>query len=277
MDSISTFNTPSPEASASGMSWPAVIGGAVAAMAVSLVLLLLGSALGLSSTFTWGHSSADLSSFTVKTAIWLIVMQWIASGFGGYLTGRLRTKWANMHTDEVFFRDTAHGFLAWSLATILTAGFLASAATSAVSGGLHGAMDAGAVAGASRANDNSGDPTAYYIDSLFRSNTPGANVSPQDTRAETVRILAMGLKDGTVPENDKTYLARLIAARTGIDVAEASQRIDNVITQLNTAKEKARQAAFKFFIYTFLSMLVGAFIASVAAAVGGSHRDEYNP
>jgi hypothetical protein len=68
----------------------------------------------------------------MATVLWLIVMQIISSSMGGYLAGRLRTKWANIHTDEVYFRDTAHGFLAWAVALVITAAFLASAATSMV-------------------------------------------------------------------------------------------------------------------------------------------------
>ena len=48
---------------------------------------------------------------------------------GGYVAGRLRTRWVGVHTHEIFFRDTAHGFLAWALATVIGAGFLAAAAS----------------------------------------------------------------------------------------------------------------------------------------------------
>src|ERR1700736_459806 len=138
------------ESAVSAVSWPAIFAGAFVAAASSLVLAALGSGFGLASVSAWPNSGVSATTFTVMTAIWLIVVQWLASGLGGYVAGRLRTKWASTHTHEVFFRDTAHGFITWAVATILVAGFVASAATSAVSGGVHAAatVAAGASQGA---------------------------------------------------------------------------------------------------------------------------------
>src|ERR1700730_4835360 len=99
------------ESPISAVSWPAIIAGAVVAAAASLVLVVLGSGLGLASVSPWRNVGASATTFTIMTAIWLIVVQWAASGLGGYLTGRLRTKWVGTHTNEVFFADTAHGSL----------------------------------------------------------------------------------------------------------------------------------------------------------------------
>jgi hypothetical protein len=107
------------ELSASAISWAAIIGGASAAVALSLILLALGSGFGLASVSPWPNSGASVTTLTVMTAIWLVVVQWISSGLGGYLTGRLRTKWVGVHTHEVFFRDTAHGLLAWAVELVL--------------------------------------------------------------------------------------------------------------------------------------------------------------
>src|SRR5260370_8676868 len=120
------------EARASGLSWAAVIAGAFVAAALSFILLALGAGLGFSSVSIWSNIGASASTIGMATVLWLIVMQIISSSMGGYLAGRLRTKWANIHTDEVYFRDTAHGFLAWAVALVITAAFLASAATSMV-------------------------------------------------------------------------------------------------------------------------------------------------
>ena len=111
------------ETSTSGVAWPAIIGGAFAAAALSLILLALGSGFGLASVSPWPNAGASVTTFTVMTAVWLIVTQWLASGLGGYLTGRLRTKWVGLHTHEVFFRDTANGFLTWATATVIGAVF----------------------------------------------------------------------------------------------------------------------------------------------------------
>lgn len=274
------------ESSVSGINWGAITGGAFAAMAVSLILLMLGSALELSSVSPWSSSAGSLTEFTAKMAIWLIIMQWIASGVGGYITGRLRTKWRGLHTDESFFRDTAHGFLAWAVATVVTAGLLTSAVTSAVSGGVHAAsaVTAGAAAGAEHGPAQHGnmEPMGYYIDSLYRSSNPNPNVPNKDLTEETARILTMDVKDGSVTDADKAYLAQLISARTGLNQTDAAKRVDDTIVQMDAAKEKAkenvetaRKAGQKFSLYLFLSMLVGAFIASVSAAHGGRHRDMY--
>lgn len=122
------------ESSASAVEWAAIVGGALAAVGVTIVLFTLGPGLGLASAPPWSFTSPSPTTFGTAAAIWLVVTQWLASAFGGYLTGRLRTKWVGIRTDEVLFRDTAHGFLAWALATFLMAALvtLGSAATAGV-------------------------------------------------------------------------------------------------------------------------------------------------
>jgi len=174
------------ESSTSAISWAAVIGGAFAAAALTLILLALGSGFGLASVSPWPNSGASVTTFTVMTAIWLIIVQWVSSGLGGYLTGRLRTKWVGVHTHEVFFRDTAHGFLAWAVAVVIGAAVLASAVSSLLSGGAHvvGTIASGAAEGASQGGFQE-TPFAAYVDSLFRSDHPDAKASDQEVRAAT--------------------------------------------------------------------------------------------
>ena len=117
------------ESSASAVEWAAIVGGALAAVGISIILFTLGSGLGLSTVSPWSWSNPSPTTFGMVAGIWLIVTQWLASALGGYLTGRLRTKWVGIRTDEVFFRDTAHGFLAWALATVLMATFFTLAAS----------------------------------------------------------------------------------------------------------------------------------------------------
>src|SRR6185437_15674899 len=121
------------ESSASAVEWAAIVGGALGAVGISIILFTLGSGLGFSTVSPWAWSNSVPTTFGMVAGIWLIITQWLASGLGGYLTGRLRTKWVGIRTDEVFFRDTAHGFLAWALATVLVATFfgLAAAAVTA--------------------------------------------------------------------------------------------------------------------------------------------------
>jgi len=300
------------ESTKSAVSWGAIVAGAVVAAAVSLILLALASGLGLASVSPWPNSGASLTTFSVMTAIGLIVVQWVASGFGGYVTGRLRTKWTGTHTHEVFFRDTAHGFIMWALSTVLVASLLASATASLVGAGAHGAAmvatgvaaggagaagsaitsSGGGSGGASgSAGDSSasagtmspvGSVSAYNIDTLFRATQPNANGagSNADARAEATRILARSLSSGDVPAADRTYLAQLVAARTGVSDTDAQKRVDDTIAQVQADETKARQAAdaarkasAAASIFTALAMVIGAFIACAAAALGGQLRD----
>jgi hypothetical protein len=261
------------EASTSGVAWPAIVGGAFAATSLSLILLALGSGFGLASVSPWANSGASATTFTIMTAIWLIIVQWASSGLGGYLTGRLRTKWVGVHTHEVFFRDTANGFLAWAVAAVIGAAVLASAASSLLSGGTHVAatIASGAAEGASQR------AAAYYVDSLFRSDHPNANATDQDVRVETTPILATGMRNGDVPAGDKTYLAQLVAARTGLSQADAEKRVNEVVSKAKAAETKARQIADEarkagayLSIFTAISMLIGAFIAAASGCARGS-------
>ena len=270
------------QASISAISWPAIFGGAFAAAAFSLILLALGSGFGLASVSPWSNSGASATTFTVMTAIWLIVVQWVSAGLGGYLTGRLRTKWVGVHTHEVFFRDTANGLLTWAVAAVIGATVLASAVSSLLGGGTHAAatIASAAAAGTGQAAIQA-NPPAYLVDSLFRSDHPNPNAGDQEIRAETGRILGTGIKNGDVPAADRTYLAQLVAARTGLSQADAEKRVDAVIAKAKAAEVKARQVADAarkagayLSIFTAVSMLIGAFVAAAAAALGAQHRDE---
>ncbi|MDB6090703.1 MAG: hypothetical protein JWN85_3487 [Gammaproteobacteria bacterium] len=290
---------PTVESSTSAVSWAAIIAGAVVAAAVSLILLELASGLGLASVSPWPNSGVSLTTFSAMTAIGLIVVQWIASGTGGYITGRLRTKWVGTHTHEVFFRDTAHGFITWALATVIVASVLAAAAASVAGAGAHGAatvasgaaQGAGQAAASSMSSGASGTSgaspadspvSAYDVDALFRSGRPDSNASAADARGEATRILAKGIATGDVSAADRTYLAQLVAARTGISDADAQKRVDDAIAQVRAAEVKARQAAdaarkatAAASIFSSLSMVIGAFIACAAAALGGQLRDQH--
>jgi hypothetical protein len=272
------------ESAVSAVSWAAIIAGAFAIAAAALILLALGSGLGFASVSPWYNANPSATTFGVVAAIWLIIVQWISSALGGYLTGRLRTKWVGVHTDEVYFRDTAHGFLAWAVAAVIMAAALSSVVASVVGSAARGVgsvATAAAQGAGSAAAQPGADPTGYLMDTLFRSDRPDANASPQEVRAEATRIIASGLRDGDVPAADKTYLAQLVAARTGISQADAEKRVNDVIAQAQDVELKARQAAdtarkvaATAAFFTAYSMLVGAFIAAVAAAIAGHRRDQ---
>ncbi|BCG96791.1 hypothetical protein [Mesorhizobium sp. 131-2-1] len=280
------------ESSSSAVNWGPIIAGAFAASSLTFILMLLGSGLGLSMVSPWSGAGASVTTFAVSTAAWLVVVQWLSSGVGGYLTGRLRTKWVGVHTDETYFRDTAHGFLAWALATLLVVGVLGSALSAALGSGVQAAstVAAGTAIGASAGAATKGaafDTISYYVDTLFRPADPAklAAVDPQNDAAATAQasriLLASAANGGEVAADDSTYLTQLVAARTGLSQADAKARLDTLIAKLKDAKVKAQQAAdtarkasATFALLGALSLVVGAFIASVAAALGGRQRDE---
>jgi hypothetical protein len=261
------------QAQASGVSWGAIVAGGIATSALSLLLLALGAGLGFSSVSPWSNSGVSSNTFNIGAGLYLIVMAMVASTIGGYLAGRLRTKWAGVHTHEVFFRDTAHGFLAWAFATVLSAAFLASAAshlTTGVSAGL------GQAAGIAATNQTlvGGVPLNNYVDTLLRAD-PTANRAPLDpaVRGEMLRIFALGLHDGELAASERVYMAQVVAARSGLSQADAEKRVTDVIIQAKTALDNARSAAAHLSLWLTASLLIGAFCASLAATEGGQLRD----
>lgn len=276
---------PAVESSRSAVSWGAIIAGAVAAAAITLLLTLLGSGLGLTMVSPWSSDGVSATTFAVSTAIWIVIVQWLSSGMGGYITGRLRTRWTGTHTDEVFFRDTAHGILAWALATLIVAGTLTSAVTSTINSGVQAAStltSGAAMATASAAASADRGPTSYFVDALLRPADPGATTAETNAQdaAQVSRILINGAAAGEIPADDRAYLGRLVAVRTGLPEADANARVDTVLKSIEDAKvaaqeaaDTARKAGATLALLTALSLLVGAFIAGVSAALGGRERD----
>jgi len=262
------------EPQASGVSWGAIAAGGVATSALSLLLLALGAGLGFSSVSPWSNSGVSSHTFNIGAGLYLIVMAMVASTIGGYLAGRLRTKWGGVHTHEVFFRDTAHGFLAWAFAAVLSAAFLASAASHLAAGASAGLGQAAGPAAADQSVVD-GVPMSNFVDTLLRAD-PAANRAPMGpaARAEILRILTVGLRDGgDVAASDRAYVAQVVAARTGLSQADAEKRVTDVIIQAKTALDNARSAAAHLSLWLTASLLIGAFCASLAATEGGQLRD----
>jgi hypothetical protein len=256
---------PGSEANSSGVAWGAVIGGAFGMAAFYLIFLALGAGLGLSAVSPWSNTGASASTVDTVAVIWLILIEILSSALGGYLTGRLRTKWALIHTDEVFFRDTANGLLAWAVALVITVTFLASAGAAMV-GGIEQLGSAADRSGASTLN-----PEAYFVDTLFRSDRTNGNDALVE--AEAGRIFSSALRHKQMPPADRAYMEQLISARTGITQVEADKRISDALTEARQAEETARSATARFLLWFFLALLMGAFSASYFATIGGKLRD----
>ena len=329
------------ESRVSAVSWSSILAGTFVALGVTIMLTTLASGLGLASISAFREQSATATAIGVGVMATVIVVQWIASGMGGFIAGRLRTQYVGIHNHEVFFRDTAHGFVAWAIATLLSGLILASAASSLIGGGVNAA--ATVAGGLARGAGNAAGPAlqgamgqmgdgqmgggqmgggqmaatgqTYGIDRLLRSDRfdsaqsgagqpgagqpgagqsgagqPGAGQSgtaqtnggaASDPRPEVARIMASGLRDGGISTEDHDYLVRMIAARAGLSQDDARKRVDGFIDQAKAEAGKAKQAAddarkvaARFSLLTALSMLIGAFIASTAAAYGGALRDD---
>ncbi len=290
--SISDLNNP-------GVSWGAVLAGAAAAAALSFILLILGVGLGLSSVSPWSFNATAIG---VSSIAWLAFMQLAASGIGGYMAGRLRVKWSSIHTDEVHFRDTAHGLLAWAVASLITVAVLAGGTRAVLSGaidagsGVAAAVSPAAAAGAKAGEGgSSANALDYYSDMLLRAapvsaaatGTPtleNPGVTLAERRVEIGKIFASGLSTGSLAADDRVYLGQVVASRTGLTQRDAEARVDAVYGRaakaaadakagVQQAAETARKAGAHTALWMFVALLLGAFVASLAATFGGRQRD----
>ncbi len=293
--SVSDLNNP-------GVSWGAVLAGAAAAAALSFILLILGVGLGLSSVSPWSFNATAIG---VSTIAWLAFMQLAAAGIGGYMAGRLRVKWSSIHTDEVHFRDTAHGLLAWAVATLITVAVLAGGTRAVLSGAIDAgsgvaaavspvaAAGAGAVGAKAGEGGGSANPLDYFSDMLLRAAPAAATGTPAmanpgvtlaDQRVEIGKIFATSLSTGSLAADDRAYLGQVVASRTGLTQAEAEARVDAVYgraakaaadakAKAQQAADTARKAGAHTALWMFVALLLGAFVASLAATFGGRQRD----
>lgn len=348
---VESMQLPAPN---SAVSWAAVLAGAVAAAALSLILLLLGTGLGMAAVSPWTFEGMGAEALGISSIVWLAVMQLLSAGMGGYLAGRLRTRWLDAARDEVFFRDTAHGFLAWAVATLLTAAVLTSAVSAIVGAGVQAgasvvggaassaAMAAGGALTGRERPAEAGNESAinYLVDTLFREPgetragsagtapgaTPGAapgsatdtaagtspatpgspgaspstdtastsNNTPRSTpapgrsavqdSAEVARIFMNADLSQPLPPEDQRRVAQIVAQRTGLSQPEAEQRVSQNYAQMQTrlqqaedraraTADEARKATAASALWLFVSLLFGAFVASLAATLGGRQRD----
>jgi hypothetical protein len=292
-----------PTAAKSAASWGAILAGAFVAASASLLLIALGTGLGFAAVSPWRGRGISAEALAAGTVVWLIVTQWLSAAVGGYITGRLRVRWAGTHEHEVFFRDTANGLVTWAVATVLVAAVMASTAATVANTGAQAASvaasgfsaAAGKDAGSKQGTSAAVSPRYEYgVDKLLRRApanptsaglvstpvAPNAVAASNDVRPEVMRVMANALVAGDVPAEDRTYLINLVAARAGISTDEAQKRVDEFIAsakdievQAKAAADQGRKAAAKLALLTALAMLIGAFIASVSAALGGRLRD----
>jgi hypothetical protein len=287
----------------SAVSWKAIFAGATGSIAITMILVAFGIGVGFTVVSPWNGQGVSGTTFTVAAGIYLFVVAMLSSTIGGYLAGRLRSRWQTVNEHERYFRDSAHGFLVWAVATIMTAAVLGGATSSLIGGAASVAAPAATAGAASQ-------PSDIYVDQLLRTTpaqaTANANAAPAATaaqatsptaadqtaaplqggqiaqpqrqqignRAEIARILAPSmLKGGSVSDPDKKYLASIVASRSGISQADAEARVDQVINQAKVAADKARKSAALFGLWLAAAMLAGALSAALAAIEGGNLRN----
>ncbi len=280
------------ESACSAVSWGAVIAGAFIAAAVSAMLLTAGAGLGFLSVSPWRAEGVTASSLAAGSIICLLLTQIIAYGAAGYVTGRLRTRWTDAISDEIYFRDTAHGFLVWALSAVLGLALLGPTMSSVVLGTANagaaltsvGVSAATAVAGRTAQANADELSLDYFADALLRPDDPSRAVWQGNAREEVARVLARSVVQGEFSEPDRSYLVKLIAKRAEVGEATAQQRLTEFSDQAErvarraeqkarAAADVARKAAAGFSLWAFASLLIGAFVASYAATIGGRARD----
>jgi len=252
--------------------WPAIFAGAVFAAAIGFLLMTFGSAIGLSLT---DMLDGERSALWVAIAIGLWVLWVSVSSFmaGAYVTGRLRRRLYDATAHESDVRDGMHGLVMWGVATLISA-LMAFGSIA----GIAGAGAAAVTAAGSAVADAAEDVTGGMVDRLFRTDGAGTNVS-SGVRDEVGRLIAASA-DG-ISEEDRGYLAGLVADRTGLPEDEANARVmvlsDEIAQATQAAEEAADTARRVGIVSAFLiavSLLVGAAGAWWAAGIGGRHRDE---
>jgi hypothetical protein len=283
-------------AGASFVEWGSVLAGAFLAAAISFVLLTFGTAIGLSATSPWPNSGASAKVIASIAVFWAMAQQIGAFMAGGYVAGRMRSRWHETG-HEAEFRDGLHGGLVWAVGVVIGAALFLSTAGSVAKTGAEVAGGAAAVAAAS-----TNDPTDAVLDTMLRPTTvaqaapstagpgpaasaPASPATPRgraasagdDTRPEMSRILASSVANGSMTADNRAYLVQLVSQRAGISQQEAERRVDQAVNAAREAADKARRAAVLTGFVTAASLVLSLGAAWWASMRGGHHRDHSIP
>jgi hypothetical protein len=247
------------------LNWSPVLLGALIATALSSILLAFGVAIGLgvsSTAPTWRDASAALWTLS---GLYLILQAALSFGVGGYIAGRTNVGPAASDTADIEQRDGLHGLAAWALAVVLGVALAALIGSATLTR---------PTSNGSSARTSAAEPLlSYEIDRLFRPLRRAANIDLSQERAEAGRVLLTSSSHSGMSSEDRSYLAQLVAANTGLAGAEAEKRVDAVIATSRAAIAKSRRSSVILAFSVAAAVLLGAVIAWAAASVGGSHRD----
>ncbi|GEP52852.1 hypothetical protein [Reyranella soli] len=302
---VTTTTTPAATVVASDLpagryvDWGPIILGTLGALAIMVVLMTFGGALGLSIVSPQPYAGLSARALAVLAGLYAALVHVASFSAGGYLAGRMRTPWVTSDTVESHFRDGGHGFGVWALGVVVGA-VLAVSGVSGVVKAITGATTAVAAAGTAGAAANpqtpaalqqiSMQPTDYAVDRLLAPG-PGAAApaaaggpatgSRADLAAPIARAFAANINNPQLDARDRAWLASLVSQRTGLPQADAEKRVDEAFAELKAAEQKARDAADKArkatLIAGFLAaatMAIGAAAACAGASLGARHRDD---
>jgi hypothetical protein len=274
---------PTESRTGSPLSWSAAIAGALAAIAVTFLIVALGSGIGLS--FASPYSGPSAKTMTIAAAVWLLMAETMGFATGGYLAGRLRSPAYDGVIGETTFRDAAQGLLVWAIGVVAMATLA----------GLLGLFAAGATAaGGNQATASTTGATDYFVDLLFRPAPSTATAAGQrpaadtvgiaaagtqpalsnEARAEITRMLARSVSQARIEDSDRAYLAQVVAARTGLSPEEAQRRVSDVEAKARDAADTAAKAVAYVSFWTFMALLFGGAAATLGGMLGGQLRDD---
>ncbi len=257
------------------MDWPAALAGAALAYALFMVLSTFGAGIGLSMVSADPQEGISLRWFTIAAGIWFVWVTISSFAAGGYLAGRMRRPVGDATEDEVETRDGAHGVVVWAAASVLAMVLAASGVTNMIGGLASGVGSAtGSVAEAMEG------PLDYFAGVAMR--TEGGEVAGDpEARSEIAAVLARSLSQGEVSEEDRAYIASVVASATDTEREAARAQVDTAITEAQAAWDEAAEAAEQARIAAAIgafvlaaTMLVSAAAAYFAATTGGQHRDQ---
>ena len=275
----------------SPLSWSAAIAGALAAAAVTFLIIALGSGIGLS--FASPYSGPSAKTMTIAAAVWLLMAETMGFATGGYLAGRLRSPAYDGVIGETTFRDAAQGLLVWAIGAVAMAALAGMLGVFAAGAAAH--VTAGAASGMSgRGQETAASgPSDYFVDLLFRPASPTATAGAQrpstdtvgiapagaqpalsnEARAEVGRILARSAAQARLDDTDRAYLAQVVATRAGLSQEEAQRRVSEVEAKARDAADTTAKAVAYFSFWTFMALLFGGTAATLGGILGGQLRD----
>jgi hypothetical protein len=259
---------------ATALSWGSAIAGALTATAIGSILLAFGTGIGLAVASPYA-STPSAGTMTIAGAVWLVLTQSIGFAAGGFLSARTRRPAGGAFSPaEIRFNDGANGFLAWAIGALAFALLLVAASAATVMAGSR----AGAAVATQIAQQTPSDQLGYYVDSLLRTPQGHQTATTDQDRAQVTRVLATAIRDGRLSDEDRSYLAGLVAARSGLSQEEAQTRVQNIVNQtrdtLKQVADTTRRAAEYVAFWTFMSLLFGAVCATLGGLLGGELRDE---